>query len=69
MAKTCPLSEESKNVVLLLGYVDALIAVLNVSRHFTEQQEYDRVLTVLGKTFGTDELKRLTASGAAMTID
>ena len=64
-----PQCEKSENAARLLGYVDANIAALHVSRQFVEQQEYDRVLTLLSKKLGADELRGLMAGGAAMTAD
>jgi hypothetical protein len=51
----------------LLGCVDARIAALGGSRDRIDEPEYDRVLTVLRDTLGSDELATLRAEGAAMT--
>jgi predicted ATPase/transcriptional regulator with XRE-family HTH domain len=53
----------------ILGFVDACLAALESPRGYTEQQEYDRMLTVLRDAMGTDELAKQMGMGAAMTQD
>jgi tetratricopeptide (TPR) repeat protein len=53
----------------LIGYVDARIAVLASPREYTEQQEYDRVRTVLRDALGSEEMERLMTAGAGMMED
>lgn len=62
-------SELPERAALLLGYVDARTAALGASRHYIEQQEYDRVLTVLRDALGTDKLSKMMAVGALLTDD
>ena len=50
----------------ILGFVDARLAAMGSARA-EEQQEYDRVLNVLGDAVGADALGKLMAAGAAMT--
>ena len=52
----------------ILGFVDGrLTALRHAARQYTEQQEYDRVLAVLRRALGTDELAKLMSDGAALT--
>ncbi len=64
-----PPLEKLADVARLLGYVDARIAAVSVSRLFITQPEYDRVMTVLRDTLGTDELAKFLLAGAAMSED
>jgi hypothetical protein len=50
----------------LLGFVDARVAELRVPREFTEQQEYDRIMDVLGSDAITGRRAALMEEGAAM---
>ena len=50
----------------ILGFVDARLAAMGSARA-EEQQEYDRVLNLLGDAVGADALGKLMAAGAAMT--
>jgi predicted ATPase/DNA-binding CsgD family transcriptional regulator len=56
----------SRDVVELLGYVDARIVSLGFFRGYTEQQEYDRTLRLLRETDGAQLEPRL-ADGRTMT--
>jgi len=51
----------------LLGFVNARVAELRVPREFTEQQEYDRILDVLGRDPLTGSRAGMMEAGAAMT--
>jgi predicted ATPase/transcriptional regulator with XRE-family HTH domain len=53
----------------LLGYVDARITALGTSRQFIQQQEYDRVLTILRNTLGTAKSRKMMMFGALITED
>jgi predicted ATPase len=64
-----PTLELHSGAARILGFVDACLAALESPRGYTEQQEYDRVLTVLRDAMGTDELAKHIAMGAAMTQD
>ena len=50
-----------------IGYVDARIASLGLSRGYADQQEYNRVIDLLRDEIGADHLENLLADGAAMT--
>jgi predicted ATPase/DNA-binding CsgD family transcriptional regulator len=52
---------------LLFGFVDANFRRLDLSREYTEQQEFDRARTALSAELGTHELERLMAVGATLT--
>jgi hypothetical protein len=51
----------------LMGYVDARMAELQHEREHTEEQEYQRVLSVLREKLDAGELERLMPEGAAWT--
>jgi predicted ATPase len=51
----------------VLGFVDARIAALGAPRGYTEQQEYDRVLSRLRALLAAEEIERELAAGAAMS--
>lgn len=53
----------------LLGYTDSRLDTLEVSREYTEQQEYDRLLTKLRHALGNDEFRKLKAEGSSWTED
>jgi hypothetical protein len=57
-------SEKSEGATRLLGYVDARSEALGASRQYTEQQEYDRVISVLRDAIGPDELEYQAAEAA-----
>jgi len=52
----------------VLGFTDALFAELESSRRYTEQQEYDKMLTLLSRELGR-ALDDLLREGAAWTAD
>jgi hypothetical protein len=60
---------------LLLGFADARLVALNLSREqwneaeYTEREEYERILSALRDEFGAGELARLMGEGAAMSSD
>jgi predicted ATPase/class 3 adenylate cyclase len=53
----------------LLGYVDALLASLEVPRQYTEQQEYDKMLPALRDALGADECAKLMVEGTRWNED
>lgn len=52
----------------LLGFADLLFAELEASRRYTEQQEYDQMLTLLSRVLGR-ELDDLLLEGAAWSTE
>jgi hypothetical protein len=55
-----------ERAAMLLGFVDARLASLEVQREYTEQQEYDRVMSALSVSIGS-RLKEVMALGAEWT--
>jgi len=55
-----------RDAARLLGFVNARVAELRVPREFTEQQEYDRIVDVLGGDPVTGRHAALMEEGAAM---
>jgi predicted ATPase/class 3 adenylate cyclase len=53
----------------LLGYVDAQIAAREIRRQYTEEREYDAMLSALGEALGADELANLMDEGGAWRED
>jgi predicted ATPase/class 3 adenylate cyclase len=53
----------------VLGYADARYAALRAFREYTELQEYDRIVAVLGNALGEDRLAKLMAEGSAWSED
>jgi predicted ATPase/class 3 adenylate cyclase len=59
----------SRRGARLLGYVDAEYDQRAIRREFTEQWGYDKLLAALRETLSADEIKELTAEGAAWSED
>jgi predicted ATPase len=53
----------------LMGYADARLTVLALQREHTDQQERDRVLSVLREALGEDRIAALMAEGRQWTED
>lgn len=49
----------------LLGYVDERLAARDIRRQYTEEREYDAILSALRRAMSQDEINRLTAEGSA----
>jgi predicted ATPase/DNA-binding XRE family transcriptional regulator len=60
--------EGCERAAMLLGFIDARLASLEVQREYTEQQEYDRVMSLLRASIGT-RLPEVMAVGAEWTED
>lgn len=58
--------ERRERAAMLLGFVDARLASLEVQREYTEQQEYDRMMSSLSVSIGT-RLPEVMALGAEWT--
>jgi predicted ATPase/DNA-binding CsgD family transcriptional regulator len=56
-------------IVRLLGYIDACVARTGLTREYTEQQEYERVLRLLRDTVVAEDLELHLAGGRSMTRD
>jgi hypothetical protein len=61
--------EDRRRAARILGYVDARLVALESLREYTEQREYDAVLSVLRKALGSDELGRLMVAGSTWSED
>jgi predicted ATPase/DNA-binding CsgD family transcriptional regulator len=57
---------KSATAARLLGYVDAHMARLGAVRHYTEQQEYDRILAHLDTVLEAAAITRLRETGASL---
>lgn len=57
-----------ERAAMLLGFVDARLASLEVQREYTEQQEYDRMISALSATIGA-RLPEVMALGGEWTED
>jgi tetratricopeptide (TPR) repeat protein len=64
-----PVIEDRRRAARLLGYVDTCLATLEAFREYTEQQEYDVILSVLREALGADQLARLTTEGSTWSED
>jgi predicted ATPase/transcriptional regulator with XRE-family HTH domain len=53
-----------ERAAMLAGFVDARLKSLDARREFTEQQEYERMLSALRGNFGNDKLHGLMTLGA-----
>jgi predicted ATPase/class 3 adenylate cyclase len=53
----------------LLGYTDSRIVACEGIREFTEQQEYEKMMTTLRDALGTDECARLMNEGGTWSED
>jgi hypothetical protein len=49
----------------VLGFVDEATSQRGIPRYITEQQGYDKMLSILRGYFGNDELAKLMAAGKA----
>lgn len=58
--------EGRERAAMLLGFVDARLTSLEAQREYTEQQEYDRMMTALSASIGT-RLSEVMALGAEWT--
>jgi hypothetical protein len=57
-----------ERAAMLLGFVDARLATLEVSREYTERQEYERVVAALRESLA-ERLEHVMALGAEWTED
>lgn len=53
----------------LLGYADASLSAIDVTREYTEAQEYDRAIAELRAALGEADLTKLMAEGRIFTED
>jgi hypothetical protein len=53
----------------VLGFVDEATRRRGKRRYNTEQQEYDKMLSILRETFGEARLEQLMAAGKAWSED
>ena len=60
-------TEKSALAARLAGHVDKRIREIDVTREFTEQQEYDRMLASLTDALGVEPLAALMTEGANLT--
>ena len=63
------LLDERRRAARILGYVDARLAELEALREYTEQQEYDAMLSALCDALGEEELTKLMAEGSTWSED
>jgi hypothetical protein len=56
---------DRRRAARLLGFVDARLAALDVTRKYTEQQEYVALLAELSHRFEPNELANLLAYGGS----
>lgn len=61
--------DASTRAARLLGYVNAQLTALEAFREYTEQQEYDKMMTALRGAFGDAVLANLMAEGGAWSED
>jgi hypothetical protein len=64
-----PVAEDRRRAARILGYVDAQLAGLVAFREYTEQQEYDVIVTALRDALDKDELSKLLSEGSAWKED
>jgi hypothetical protein len=64
-----PVIEDRRRAARILGYVDAHLARLAALREYTEQQEYDVMLTALRDALDNGEISKLLAEGGAWKED
>jgi predicted ATPase/DNA-binding XRE family transcriptional regulator len=64
-----PVIEDRRRAARILGYVDAHLARLVALREYTEQQEYDVMLTALRDALDNGEISKLLAEGGAWKED
>jgi predicted ATPase/class 3 adenylate cyclase len=65
MAESAP--EERRRAALLVGFVDARFADLDIRREFTEQVEYERSMASLDASLGRAECRELRAEGRCLS--
>jgi tetratricopeptide (TPR) repeat protein len=61
--------EQRSRAARLLGYAGARLVVLDATREYTEQQEYDSLLPALRDALGDHELQKLLADGSTWSED
>lgn len=61
--------KELRRAARVLGYADARTTALEAQREFTEQQEYDVVVSRLGGVLGEDALATLMREGSSWSED
>jgi len=59
-------NESLHNAASILGFVDETTTRRGKQRYYTEQQEYDKMLALLRKALGENELEQLMAVGKAL---
>ena len=64
-----PVIEDRRRAARILGYVNASLSALEALRQYTEQQEYDAMLSALREALGADDLSKLMAEGRTWTED
>lgn len=65
LALLAVLRGDARRGALLLGYVDAQGAALEMQRDAAEQRDYDKLVAALSETLSKDEIARLAADGAS----
>lgn len=73
IAALCPSAdvpvEDRRRAARVLGFVDARLKVLEKSRTYTEQQEYDKMIAALRDALGEQELAKLIDEGRGWSED
>ncbi len=64
-----PVIEDRRRAARILGYVDARLAALEALREYTEQQEYDAMITTLRDALDENELTKLMQEGSTLSED
>ena len=64
-----PVIEDRRRAACILGYVNGRLTALEVTREYTEEQEYDAMLTVLRDVLGADRLAQLMTEGTTWSED
>jgi tetratricopeptide (TPR) repeat protein len=59
--------ERYNDAAYLLGYIDARVAALEGVREYTEEQEYEKIVSTLRAHFGEEPLAKLMAEGSNWT--
>ena len=68
-AADVPVIEDRLRAARLLGYVDARLAALDGLRQYTEQQEYDAMISALRDALGKDGLSKHMLDGSSWSED
>ena len=63
------LIEDRRRAAQILAFVDARLSALEALREYTEQQEYDGLISALRDGLGEDELAELIAEGGTWSED